>query len=417
MTEKHNPRVVVVSQLSEQEMRVIGLVYGAGLIGLMLFNIITMRSRLSLQALLAYVVLALSLAILYALSMPWTVDAIARRGLRALFTIFSIPVLVVFAIALLLKGRADLYFYLLTFDGYTALTYFTGKRYWGMVYVGGLMALAGLSHALVANWQEAGAALWDALPWFVLTTALSEIMTRQWEQRNRVEALLSELEQAHQQLQDYTSQAESLAIARERARLAHEIHDSVGHTLTALTVQLGLLTRLSHERTAERQRIAEQALALAEQGLTDTRRAVQALRPEVLEVFSLPEAIAELIERFQQTAHLEIAWQIAGIIRPLSPHRSLLLYRTTQEALTNVCRHAPAARHVTVHLCYTDEAVSLEVENDGLPLHPTPEAEEISGGYGLRGLQERAEALGGILRAGPDDDGLFRVKIALPTIS
>jgi len=82
--------------------------------------------------------------------------------------------------------------------------------------------------------------------------------------------------------------------------------------------------------------------------------------------------------------------------------------------LTNIQRHAPAARQVTVRLRYEPEAVTLSVENDGLPALPSSPGE---GGHGLRGLRERAEALGGRFQAGPVGAGRFRLEMRLPITS
>ncbi|MFQ5341318.1 MAG: sensor histidine kinase, partial [Anaerolineae bacterium] len=231
--------------------------------------------------------------------------------------------------------------------------------------------------------------------------------------------------------------------------LAHEIHDTVGHTLTALDVQLELLARLPSGQTEQRRQAAEQARALVKTGLADVRRAVQALRPAALETFSLPEAIASLAADFQRTTQVHTTWQVEGEITPLPLRLALPLYRAAQEALTNVKRHAPAARRVTLQLRYGAEAVVLWVENDGIPATPTsppelggteggpvvlwvendgipatptspPELGGTEGGqgsYGLRGLRERAEALGGTFSAGPDGTGSFRAEMTLPVTS
>jgi signal transduction histidine kinase len=144
---------------------------------------------------------------------------------------------------------------------------------------------------------------------------------------------------------------------------------------------------------------------------------VQALRPAALETLSLPEAVASLVTGFEQAALVQVAWEIAGEVRPLPPRLALPLYRAAQEALTNVRRHAPEAQQVRVQLCYEPETVALSVENDGIPLAPsapTPLGGGEGSGYGLRGLRERAELLGGEFSAGPVGTGRFRVELRLP---
>jgi signal transduction histidine kinase len=395
-------------------------VYAAAIAVLTIFYAITTQPPLAPVALLAFVLLSLVLVALYAVAMPWAIQMMRRHGLTFLVLMFGLVAAMVFALALLLRGRAELYFYLLIFDGYAGFVYYTGQRRWGITFVLSLMTLTGLSHFLVAGWPAAGRALLGDLPWFGLTATLSELMIRQWEHRERAEALTTELEQAHQQLQDYATQAEALAVAQERARLAHEIHDSVGHTLTALDVQMELLARLPAGQAEQRQRIVGQVRVLAKQGLADVRRAVQALRPTALETFSLSEAITALVISFEQTTQIPIVWQVEGEVMPLPPRLTIPLYRAAQEALTNVQHHASAAQQVTLQLRYAPEEVALLVENDGVAAPPqsppqTGKRPTKQNGYGLRGLRERAQALGGEFHAGPGESGGFRVEMRLPT--
>jgi signal transduction histidine kinase len=275
-----------------------------------------------------------------------------------------------------------------------------------------MVAFAWLAYALQRGWLAAGPALLDDLPWYGLTFALAEIMARQREHREQVEALAAEIAAANRQLQDYAAQAEELAITRERARLASELHDSVGHTLTALDVQLELLVRLPPGQSEQRQRIAEQARALVKEGLADLRRAVQALRPAALETFSLPEAIAALVTAFEQATHLPTAWQVVGETHPSPSRLALPLYRAAQEALTNVQRHAEA-RQVWLMLHGDGEAITLQVRDDGRGL--PPDAEQF--GFGLRGLRERASQLGGELRLESGPGGGTRLVLRLPMTS
>ncbi len=395
---------------------------GAGLAFVILFAVhaLVLHPVLPPTTLFLYAALTLALAGVYVVSgLRGVTQRVPRAGTRALLPVFLVGNGLILAIALTLWGHAPLYFCLFLLNGYGALVHYTGTRRWALAFAGGMVVFAGLAYALLRGGSAAGPAWWADLPWYALTFALAEIAARQREHREQVEALAADLAAAHRQLQDYAAQAEELAVARERARLAHELHDSVGHTLTALDVQLELLARLPPGQTGQRQQAAEQSRSLVKAGLADVRRAVQALRPAALETFSLPEAIAGLVRDFERSAPAQVAWEVVGEARPLPPRLALPLYRAAQEALTNVRRHAPAARQVTVRLRYEPEAVSLLVENDGVPAPPAlwaspPPAGGTEGGYGLRGLRERAEALGGAFRAGPDDAGGFCVELRLP---
>ncbi|GAA4866979.1 sensor histidine kinase [Kitasatospora terrestris] len=206
----------------------------------------------------------------------------------------------------------------------------------------------------------------------------------------------------------HAARAESAALA-ERARIAREIHDVLAHSLSAQLVHLEA-ARLMIDGGADRGQIRERVVAarrMAQDGLVETRRALSALRGELT---PLGEQLAELAEL--QRAEL----RIEGAVRPLPAEAQLAVRRTAQEALTNVRKHAPGSR-ATVVLVYRDDTVELEVGNTGGARPPGGGDSALAGsgsGYGLLGMRERAELLGGELLAGPDDAGGWRVRLTVP---
>ena len=203
------------------------------------------------------------------------------------------------------------------------------------------------------------------------------------------------------------------AALQERARLAREMHDVLAHSLTGLSVQLEgarLLLDRGDAETAAAQ--VERAQALARTGLEEARRAVGALRGDAMPG---PELLATLAADFERSAGVPCRLEVVGEPAPLSSESRLALYRTAQEALTNVRKHA-AATAVSLRLDWTDGAADLVI-TDTSPAPPDATAGALSttgGGYGLGGLRERAELVGGTLDAGPTDSG-FRVHLRLPT--
>ncbi len=201
------------------------------------------------------------------------------------------------------------------------------------------------------------------------------------------------------------AEAESAALA-ERARIAREIHDVLAHSLSAQLVHLEA-ARLMLDGGASREQVRERVVAarrMAQDGLAETRQALSALRGEFTPV---GEFLAELTRR--EGAELVVE----GTPVPLEAETGLAVRRTAQEALTNVRKHAGGAR-VTVRLAYPAGAVELEVRNT------RPQRGEVSddlasggSGYGLLGMRERAELLGGTLVAGPDEGG-WRVLLRVP---
>jgi signal transduction histidine kinase len=199
------------------------------------------------------------------------------------------------------------------------------------------------------------------------------------------------------------AEAESAALA-ERARIAREIHDVLAHSLSAQLVHLEA-ARLLIERGADLDQIHERVVAargMARDGLTETRQALSALRGEMT---PLEGFLRELVATDGATVSVE------GVRRPLSVEASQTVRRVAQEALTNVRKHAPGAK-AQVRLEYGTAEVTLEVRDSGSAT-PTGELTVSGSGYGLLGMRERAELLGGTLVAGPCEEG-FAVKLKVP---
>jgi signal transduction histidine kinase len=198
------------------------------------------------------------------------------------------------------------------------------------------------------------------------------------------------------------AEAESAALA-ERARIAREIHDVLAHSLSAQLVHLEA-ARLLIERGADRERILERVVAargMARDGLDETRQALSALRGELT---PLEDFLAELVHTADGA---EVT--VGGERRPLSAEASQAVRRVAQEALTNVHKHARGAK-VRLRLEYGPHEVTLDVRDSG---GSPGELAEAGGGYGLLGMRERAELLGGSLEAGPDEEG-FVVTLKVP---
>ncbi|MEV7289495.1 histidine kinase [Streptomyces sp. NPDC093252] len=198
------------------------------------------------------------------------------------------------------------------------------------------------------------------------------------------------------------AEAESVALA-ERSRIAREIHDVLAHSLSAQMVHLEA-ARLLIEGGADRDKILERVVAargMAREGLAETRQALSALRGELT---PLEDFLSVLVETGDSA---EVA--ITGERRPLPAETSQAVRRVAQEALTNARKHAPGAK-VRMSLEYGEREVTLKVRDFG------GSPGELSGsgaGYGLLGMRERAELLGGSLRAGPEGEG-FEVTLRVP---
>jgi signal transduction histidine kinase len=196
------------------------------------------------------------------------------------------------------------------------------------------------------------------------------------------------------------------AASEERARLAREIHDVLAHTLSALSVQIEGARMLMEQRPGDPRALAvmERAQRLVAAGLEETGQAVAALRGDVVPA---PDALRRLAEDFERESGVPCHLRVEGMPLHLSPDASLAIYRAVQEALTNVRKHADASE-VLIDLRYLGRRAELTVSDRG-----TTRPSLASSGYGLVGIKERIELLGGELEAGPTADG-FQMRLSVP---
>jgi signal transduction histidine kinase len=218
------------------------------------------------------------------------------------------------------------------------------------------------------------------------------------EGQEQAERLLRELEETRE------AQARAAVLA-ERQRLAREMHDVLAHALSGLALQLeGARLRAATHDDPELVEALERAHRLTRSGIEEATRAIAMLRDEELPG---PERLPSLVVEFERDTGIPASITIAGDSHDLDPDARLTLFRTAQEALTNVRKHARPER-VEVQLAFEQSGARLSVEDFG---------ELVSngggGGYGLTGMRERAELLGGTLLAAPTGAG-FRVELWVP---
>lgn len=196
-------------------------------------------------------------------------------------------------------------------------------------------------------------------------------------------------------------------ILAERAHIAREIHDILAHSMSAQLVHLeGARLLIKGGRTDEALERVERARGLARTGLEETRRALATLRGDIP---PMDEALRELADEHRMAADARCEVIITGEPHELSAEAGLAVIRTAQEALTNVRKHAPGADS-TVELRYAGGWCELEINDTG---GEASALAETGSGYGLVGMRERAELIGGSLDTGPYEKG-FRVLLRVP---
>jgi len=276
----------------------------------------------------------------------------------------------------------------------------------------GIAAVSGLSMGILAyvgwrhGWNSVPESLLEFFYAVVFTLVFSTLAVNSEKARGEVERLAGELSAANGKLRASAVQAEELAATRERNRLAREIHDSLGHYLTAANMQIEA-ARALWDCDASRARDAlDKAQRLTQQGLQDIRQSVAtplADRP-------LTEALHQIVNDSCATG-LATAIEVQGEVRGLSPQARLTLYRAGQEGLTNVRKHARATAARLV-LDFRDSAkMCLRVTDDGAG---AATGATMTGGFGLLGLQERVQLLGGTIRVQTAPGAGFALEVEVP---
>jgi two-component system sensor histidine kinase UhpB len=193
----------------------------------------------------------------------------------------------------------------------------------------------------------------------------------------------------------------------ERHRVAQELHDEIGQSLTAVVLQLERLGRVAPGELREE---LTEARETARASLDEVRQIAQRLRPEALDELGLRNALAALAERVSDQGGLEVVRRLDGGLPPLSPEAELVVYRIAQEGLTNALRHAHASR-VVLTLRANQGGVTLSVTDDGRGLDGT------QAGAGIQGMRERALLVGARFEIRTRTEGGAEVRLDVPAQS
>jgi signal transduction histidine kinase len=200
--------------------------------------------------------------------------------------------------------------------------------------------------------------------------------------------------------------------SEERLQIARELHDVLAHNISLINVQAGVALHLIDERPEQARTALAAIKDASNEALSELRSVLDVLRrgyedPPRSPTLGLAR-IDDLVER-TQVAGLSVSKSVEGVPRPLPAEVDLAAFRIVQEALTNVTRHAGGAS-ATVRVGFEEDALTIQVDDDGRGMPATVSG----GGRGIRGMGERAAALGGEVEVGPRNGGGFRVMARLP---
>lgn len=244
-----------------------------------------------------------------------------------------------------------------------------------------------------------------------LSVKLSEVSEQRRHLVRTLEAALEENAGLHAQL---LTQAREAGVLDERQRMAREIHDTLAQGLTGIITQLEAVEQ-ARDRPTDWQRHLGNAARLARESLAEARRSVAASRPEALERARLPEALAELAQHWSSMHGVPVDVTTIGEVLPLHPEIEVALLRTTQEALTNVVKHAHASR-AGVTLSYMGDVVTLDVRDDGIGFVAHSGADRQAGGFGLTAMRQRVTRVAGALAIESEPGVGTVISVRVPSI-
>ena len=249
---------------------------------------------------------------------------------------------------------------------------------------------------------------------FIFFGAVTTSFRSEQAARAKSDQLLQELETAHAQLREYAARVQELAVAEERSRIAREIHDSLGHHLTLLSVQLQAASKLVEREPMRAASEIEKARAVVADALQAVRQSVSTLRATSFQELRASDALARLTQEFRDATGIQVNLDLesAPTLDALPAAHTLTLYRAAQEGLTNAHKHARATR-VDITIDFSSERVTLRVTDNGTGRDDSTS----SSGFGLLGLRERVELLDGELSAQNQNGGGYELRVALPSLA
>jgi signal transduction histidine kinase len=236
---------------------------------------------------------------------------------------------------------------------------------------------------------------------------IEEVLVRV-ENQLQIQRLQTELQRSLQHERALNQRIEELAATEERNRIARDIHDSLGHALVALNIQMETALTLWKDNPEKAYEFLIEAKQLGSEALQATRQSVADIRFDPLKGRTLEEAILALTQEFQRTANVQPQCTIQ-LSQTLSSNISTILYRIVQEGLTNICKHAGASA-VTLQIHSTETDLRLTLQDNGKGFQPN----QNRSGFGLQGMQERVSMLGGQLEIVSQPGQGCQVKALLP---
>ncbi|MBR1396801.1 MAG: sensor histidine kinase, partial [Selenomonadaceae bacterium] len=219
--------------------------------------------------------------------------------------------------------------------------------------------------------------------------------------------LLNEkLEEANQRLRAYAIEVEQMAETRERNRLAREIHDTLGHSLTGIAAGIDACIITIDAAPEFTKQQLNKIRETARKGITDVRRSVKKLRPNDLERLPFQEALMQMTKDYSESSGMEITFDIFSWSNNLRQDQEDVIYRVLQESITNANRHGHATK-VKITIGGNEKYLLIVISDNGIG------CDNVKQGFGLRHMRERLELLHGTIHYWSDEGFIIEAMIPL----
>lgn len=255
-------------------------------------------------------------------------------------------------------------------------------------------------------WKENGVDILFYVAFYLIMFFTCMYVKMQIREREKFRKLNNELNEAYEKLKEYSSKVEELTITKERNRVASEIHDSLGHSLTALIMHLDFLENITGKDSERAKVIISKCQSLARGSMEGLRKAVYAIKEEE-QSKNLINSINELIDNFIVNEGIKINFNLEESLEGISPDIKNIVYRTVQEALTNGIKHGKATEFL-IDIFDVEHGLEFRVNDNGIG------CEEIVKGNGLCNIEKRIYSVGGKVRFSSNADKGFLMYAYIP---
>lgn len=241
--------------------------------------------------------------------------------------------------------------------------------------------------------------------WYLSTAGMIYYMKKQTDEKQKVKKLNEELIDANKKLEKYSREVELLSIKNERNRMAGEMHDSLGHSLTALIMQLEYVDKIIENNPQKAKEILNKSQNLARESMSELRKTVYSLKEDTENelIYSINKLISNIISTDKIKFHFKYSENVENLLSDVKN----LLYRTIKESITNSIRHGQATE-INIEIHHKENEIQLILEDNGIGCG------QIIKGNGIKGIIDRIDKIGGESKFISSTNQGFRTEISIP---